>query len=411
VLAYLFAALLAAMQADTPQLDVAREARLERYLAASAEHRQRIIKDLTKRINQQQAELRRLPSNQQGAIRRSIDSTRQRLDAVKKNDPPYLAPLPAGEPLAVGMIGTLDRPLADGTKRPRVKVLQVVAAEDVVAQWHWTNQRTGNAEPQTIWVRGVPTAGFSDGQAFDFPGVFDIATTKTYETPLGTTSTVVMLERVELPAAAPKAAARPVADRQTRINRYLADCSRERQKLTSTTAKELGRAKADLKQAEKREPFSGSKSDVRTILDAKGYRIRTLRNEIAVLESRLATLKKNDPPFRLKMPAGKPLEVGMIGELPTAVLKVLQVIDDQNCLAECDSPKQIVWIKGVPTAGLAGGLAKTFDGAFDIDASKEHEMPDGATRAVVVLERVELPGPATRPKPKPVPKPQLPKAD
>ena len=95
----------------------------------------------------------------------------------------------------------------------------------------------GQAQGANDLDRGVPTAGFSDDQAFDFPGVFDIATTKTYDTPLGTTSTVVMLKRIEMPAAQrqkppndPSATARPasIATLPT---------ARERQKVIGTTAK------------------------------------------------------------------------------------------------------------------------------------------------------------------------------
>ena len=69
----------------------------------------------------------------------------------------------------------------------------------------------------------------------------------------------------------------------------------------------------------------------------------------------------------------------MIGELPAAGLKVLKVIDGESCLAEINSPKQIVCIKGVQTAGSSGRVAKKFDGVFDIDSIQAHDTPDGAT--------------------------------
>ncbi|GAG03304.1 unnamed protein product, partial [marine sediment metagenome] len=44
------------------------------------------------------------------------------------------------------------------------------------------------------WVRGVPTAGYTDGRSFDHPGIFEVVGTKTYTTALGGTKTVFVLE-------------------------------------------------------------------------------------------------------------------------------------------------------------------------------------------------------------------------
>lgn len=139
---------------------------------------------------------------------------REARDKLAANDPVYLPFLSRGgeETIKTGRIGRFKTDDASFGGVERVKVFQVVDEGEllgevtygVVSQHRVPGTRI--VRPQIdfkkgplLMFRGIDTANVTDGKAVKIDGVFRVAGTETYETALGGSNTVFVLERVQDP--------------------------------------------------------------------------------------------------------------------------------------------------------------------------------------------------------------------
>ena len=83
-------------------------------------------------------------------------------------------------------IGSAGRNTSYGWTGSRVTVRQVIDAENVLVDWGKTS----------LWVGRMSTENLVDGKKLRLPGIFRYAGTKQYQTVIGGTKTVYLIEKV-----------------------------------------------------------------------------------------------------------------------------------------------------------------------------------------------------------------------
>lgn len=103
-----------------------------------------------------------------------------------------------------------------------------------------------------------------------------------------------------------------------------------------------------------------------------------------------------------------PLEVGAVGGLQLTLIKILNVVDDQNFIASIEDlkvPQGVIiyadrrpppaakldaWFKGFDTRKMQEGTVFKLDGVVRVSGTKRYETVGGGTRQIVVVERFDL---------------------
>ena len=113
-----------------------------------------------------------------------------RLKGLRNGTAPWFAEMPGRSP-TIGAIGRISASMFG--RQPIHKVTQVIDGQNMLIK------STGWARPWLdFWVKGVLTKDIVDGETLTIPGVFEITGTRTYETVLGGSKTVFVLEPVDL---------------------------------------------------------------------------------------------------------------------------------------------------------------------------------------------------------------------
>jgi len=141
-------------------------------------------------------------SNQKQSLALSADN----LKKLKENNPVFLSSMPEKQP-EIGMIGRLEE----------LEVKQIVGPTDSIVErkWYTTSSRirsiNGRFEAGSVyqsqrteknscwfWITGVKTSEIADGSTFTPTQVFQVTKTKTYDTAIGGTKTLFVLEPVDV---------------------------------------------------------------------------------------------------------------------------------------------------------------------------------------------------------------------
>jgi len=182
--------------------DAAPEADRKWYIAAY----QQALTDAKRAIAEQQALVRRVPSPKaKRAVAEGIATLRKDLERLEKNDPPYLPPIKPHD-VKVGRMYGLNETAEYGARDPDWFVtFQVLGDDTVLLQHVVTTYRTsavgsvptGKKYGTIIKLVGADLNNAVDDQKYVGSGAFKSTGTETYETAVGGSNTVFVLERVK----------------------------------------------------------------------------------------------------------------------------------------------------------------------------------------------------------------------
>lgn len=126
-------------------------------------------------------------------IQQRTASVQKEIEELSRRDTFYV-PLASITKLSVGSIGRLHYDAANSPHFPSAEVLQIIDARNMLVQTRWS---VGSSW-KTMWLRDVPTTGIVTGNRVSFPKLIHVAETRTYDTVLGGTKTVFVVEPIEL---------------------------------------------------------------------------------------------------------------------------------------------------------------------------------------------------------------------
>jgi hypothetical protein len=114
------------------------------------------------------------------SLERTIAKYKETLRELKANSPIYLADMPAEAP-RIGMIGLLGA----------LRIQQVVGPTEAIVE-------RASTPSYSFWITGVRTDGIADDSEVTPVDVFQVTSTKTYATAIGSTKTIYVLEPVDI---------------------------------------------------------------------------------------------------------------------------------------------------------------------------------------------------------------------
>lgn len=140
----------------------------------------------------------------------------------------------------------------------------------------------------------------------------------------------------------------------------------------------------------------------------KDRTIRLLKKEAAETRKRIKELEKPKSLFIPTLESRESLQVGTFGQVPASGLRVVQVIDEQNMLAElrfvveeletvdnlviprAKSVARLVWVRGIETGELADREVVNSSEVFRVIEMKVHETADGSRVKVPLIEPFDI---------------------
>ncbi len=155
----------------------------ERSLKAAIRAKQDEIKAIRRNNNYATSRAR---GNAIRQIKAQIDRFEEDLNATRIER--YVAP-PFGDPMIVGAIGQF---------RDLLGVQQIIDANNVLVHDATHTRPLYPLQPSTIWIRGVDTSTFADGEDVYFRGTFVVTGTTRYTTVSGGSRTVYVAEVIDL---------------------------------------------------------------------------------------------------------------------------------------------------------------------------------------------------------------------
>lgn len=200
-------------------------ANVKELIERSAEQRLERIDALRKTLGELREELRTVSKNRdlsrkqrvedREEMKEKIRATRDELESLRLNRPPFVAALQA-ETLKVGQIGRMPSDLVgaaaeqqrgEGRRGAKVtlhyEVLQVLGPRDGVVRilMLYDDGDLGHEHGETIWLRGISTKGWSEGQRVELDAaarVFQVLGMGQYRTATGADREVSVVERFDV---------------------------------------------------------------------------------------------------------------------------------------------------------------------------------------------------------------------
>lgn len=165
---------------------------------------------------------------------------------------------------------------------------------------------------------------------------------------------------------------------------------------------QLGKARKGTVDTGKPGIILGGKTIVYPSEESKKEEIQRCKDRIAEIEKEIVDTEANEhyvPEFRNKLEAGN---VGTVSES----VRVFQVIDESNMLAEILLPveykgskgitrvefeKQMVWVSGVDMTGTPDDERVTLKGTFEVVGTKSYTAALGTKRTIMHIQPCEPP--------------------
>jgi hypothetical protein len=134
-------------------------------------------------------------------------------------------------------------------------------------------------------------------------------------------------------------------------------------------------------------------------LEASHRAVVGLNAQIASCERTITQLKTD--PCVIAMPKLQHLRVGLAGRVDDFLVKIFQVVDHENGLVNMYAPSgsnmweytpRLVWVSGVDASKYTDDQEGTIKltGTFFASGTKQYVTPIGATRTVLLLERLDV---------------------